>query len=433
MSEARERSELVSGCTLFCKVDTIAAVRDYPPFTACLRLYGVDKRTFKHPDFEYASTKCKVFTVDVDVRALRRSIATVTPWAKKWYECLESAAIEVERSDTGWLPAGDEADFPRQVWLRINFVPAADTKRADGYYYQTFTEEAPRFFNVLQSEVVLGPSLQAVAQDSSTIDTLYKLNGNTNLRAFHVGQGMCSLLHDESQGVLFDAGVGTPIRRPAYQAGAFANELKERLDQIDQLSMVLSHMDSDHWRLLDWDPAILSRISRIYVPSDVDYLPLKSHRITQTIIPVSKMARISFFGPTGLETIAIAFRSNPRSCLDRDGECLVVFCMIQQQLALIPGDYTYEQLHADKAIGRMYSGLTFDAVMVPYHGDDVSAALVPPPTFHGTSQAFFSAGTHRRLQHPDIRSIAAHADMGFQNIAYPSCTEIRSVHLLPHP
>lgn len=66
------------------------------------------------------------------------------------------------------------------------------------------------------------------------------------LTAFHVGQGMCSVLHGPSSGYVLDAGAGTPVRRKDYLASAhddgtpFVDELRPLIDGMARVSAVLS-------------------------------------------------------------------------------------------------------------------------------------------------------------------------------------------------
>lgn len=74
-----------------------------------------------------------------------------------------------------------------------------------------------------------------------------------SLYGYEVGQGMSSLLHNGRDGFLFDAGAGKPIRKTPYQAGALTNyDLRNTLIGL-QVEFFLSHGDSDHWRMLEWD------------------------------------------------------------------------------------------------------------------------------------------------------------------------------------
>ncbi|WP_323116545.1 ComEC/Rec2 family competence protein, partial [Klebsiella variicola] len=68
--------------------------------------------------------------------------------------------------------------------------------------------------------------------------------------SFHVGQGMCSLMTIGNTGIIFDMGAGKPIQRQTYSSKK--NELAENyIDKLENLYILISHIDSDHWRLME--------------------------------------------------------------------------------------------------------------------------------------------------------------------------------------
>ncbi|VVE21644.1 hypothetical protein [Pandoraea anhela] len=418
--------------TLICKIDTLTAFRDYPPLKPCIRMFGVDTRTFHARDFEQIQTQCRVFTVDVEASALKRVLTTVTPCARQWHNAFEAAtATSSARQNTADNAMRAEIDFPRQAWLRIEFEYATQSTRSDGYYYQTFTTDTPQFIELKAAKIILGRSLEYATASMPNYDIRIPAHGASQLCAFHVGQGMCALLHDRSTGILIDAGVGTPIKRPDYHRGTIANDLTPKLQGLSHVSLVLSHMDSDHWRLLDWDPDLVSRISDIFVPEGVDYLPFKSRNFTPNVHAVSGTVRFRLSQAGDAEDWLVALRSNPQCKGDKNGECLVTLCRVRHQVALVSGDYSYGRLQNDCDLGTFFSGLTFDAVIVPDHGSGASAFAVPPSSACGTPQAFFSTGCHKGSIAASMRSLAAHAEAGYQSIVYPSCRDIRLATLLP--
>ena len=258
-----------------------------------------------------------------------------------------------------------------------------------------------------------------------------------DLSAFHVGQGMCALLHGAADGLLLDVGAGVPINRQHYRrwlrapaSGAFTNELRLRTHGLN-LQAIISHPDSDHWRLLDWDPQLFGATRHIFTPAGAPALALKSSRAIGRVSSLAGTTTVAN-GPFG-QPLLKAHRSSPAAS-DRNGECLVVEThtgTLGQDHSLFPGGYVYQRMAADGVAAIVgLSSATLDAVMVPHHGDAASASVLPTPRTAQHTAAFFSAGTHIGYGHPTAASISAHATRGFLNIDQHTCADILE-HRLP--
>ena len=231
---------------------------------------------------------------------------------------------------------------------------------------------------------------------------------------------MCSLLQEVggTVGYLLDAGAGTPVFRSEYQSGmhangnAFVNELmtSQRVTGLSSLWAVLSHPDSDHWRLLDWDTTLLSAAQRVFLPSGAPALAFSSPRVKPKVLGSGSVTH-----HFNVRNSLAVHRSQPVKS-DRNGECLVSVVRCDRKVALLSGDYVYDRMtvDGDPAIAAAAAG-SLDGVVVPHHGDAASAHSVPSPATTGISPAFFSAGLHAGYGHPTTASINAHANFAVVN------------------
>jgi len=253
-------------------------------------------------------------------------------------------------------------------------------------------------------------------------------SGHFSLTAFHVGQGMCSLLAGDEHAFFLDLGAGTPIRRPAYPA-LQKNEVLSSVNNLPsgcRIVVVLSHPDSDHWRLLDWDSRLAASVDAIVLPSRIPSLAFKSQVLSGRVYSADDfVVRLG----SGRDELRV-YRSVPARS-DRNGECLVCNVEIGGRNALLSGDYVYKRMSADghAALSSLQSE-KYDALVVPHHGDRASAKKVPVAN---TDQAiaFFSAGNHASYGHPHAKSRQAHIDRGYVEKAAPKLADIVGVQLLP--
>ncbi len=237
---------------------------------------------------------------------------------------------------------------------------------------------------------------------------------------------MCSLISSEGLGILMDCGAGTPIKRPDYQKGLMVNDLPVAVSHLDSLIAVISHGDSDHWRLLDWDDALAARVEKVVVPVGVSILAFNSPAWTGRVVAVGDCS-FPLGGGVNLDLL----RTRP-SKPDANGEALVAHLYADGVNALLPGDYVYERFGSDgntkiNALG----GQSYDVVVVPHHGCRKSSEHVPAAKVPGRSIAFVSAGDHGGYEHPRQVSLEAHSANSFRVINDKTACNVLSTTLLP--
>jgi len=311
--------------------------------------------------------------------------------------------------------------FPAGFWVRIEYTLAVGETEA--YAYELFTGAPPIAIRVSEVMLIRGP--EVISNFGQHVEPQVSSRaGIWELYAFHVGQGMCALLHNQTCGFLFDSGAGTPIKRPNYQAGTTSsgapmrNDLETR-SRGKKLQMILSHPDSDHWRLLDWDAALCASLTHIFKPSGTPSLPFTSTHIKPRVYDL--------FGTTtvveGAKTLFKSHRSQPRVS-DRNGECLVTEVWLNGT-SLLSGDYVYDRMGLDSepAIVSL-AAATLRAVVVPHHGDKASASVTVRAGTLRASPAFFSAGNHTGYGHPTPQSLAAHRAASFKNLQNTTSEDI---------
>ena len=389
---------------LFAQVDAAFAVQDHWPYETCVRLIGITQESYSH--FE-AMTQAEpqptthTFMIDVSLRDIFMSLGRSSS-TKLLYEKVADAA---------------EATGEQARWFKIKF---RQTKSSTGsYFYELFANADPVYVELEGLESIdSGPPVppHPTVTPGPSLHSLSIGRLGPQLFTFHCGQGMCSLIRDGFSGVLLDAGAGTPVTRDAYRTGrhadgrSFRNDLLTKRSGLKSLTLVLSHPDSDHWRLLDWDAALLDSIQDIYVPVGVPALALKSPHV---IDKVTSAHSITIGGAAQVE----AHRSAPKKP-DKNGECLVACVRTDKGTYLFPGDYVYTRMRDDRnpAVSLLLDE-QFRAVVVPHHGDSKSGFFVPEPAFPGGSVAFFSAGNHRGYGHPTELSLALHRESGYVVVA----------------
>ena len=218
-----------------------------------------------------------------------------------------------------------------------------------------------------------------------------------------------------------------PVVRPNYLKDAKVREaLQSRLQGLKSIDVVLSHTDGDHWRLLAWDNTIRDLVARVYVPAKSKSLVLKDKAISSKVIGTGSFDyKLSDGGRLSL------LRSDPSPSND-NSECLVaVFESAQGKRALLPGDYVYKHYSADSnpQIASLTSNKSsFDAVVVPHHGDKESADDVVNARLNAV--AFFSAGTHPTYGHPTAESRKNHKAKSFIEICMHKQPRIVEITLL---
>ncbi len=405
----RERHEIPDG-VMYCKIETLNAVKDYAPRFPCFRFLGVSEQDFMSAPSEWKTLSgIKVFLMDIEVPAAMLHVY-------RWQAFIED---EFEHSASENGPA----------WIKVEYRRSKNY--SDSYAYPVFTGSLPTYIDIISLSAVSGPAVPRVPTSKPTSEVWLPEDSEPwRLESFHVGQGMCSVFHNEVTGVILDAGAGTPVNRQDYQDRKLVNKLLPLVEKLGcggKLPMVMSHPDADHWRLLDWDPKILDAIGTLYLPGGTPSLAFKSHVVSGRVHGVN--SSMTFRTPSGNATLDV-HRSMP-SYSDKNGECLVAVCQIGGKRALLAGDYVYRRMAADTGPSiPALAGSTYDAVVVPHHGDEASSRGVFRPT-SALAKAFFSAGTHQGYGHPTASSLGEHRRLGYDVVEDHSSRDLNSVWLIP--
>ena len=379
----------------FCTLDTALATKDYLQGGRCARFLGVRKAEFNPQAIERGVT---TFTVDVDY----------------WEFCKAKFGLsdfrQISSAHHDLLTSIDDDLNSNQKWYRVKLEQGKRPAERSSYVYPTFSIDQPQFLRLVELEELRGgPTIPAPQQSSTSRNTRGQGVGQFVFDAFHVGQGMCSVVHDGMNGILIDAGAGAPVTRSAYLGKRISNQLVPLLDQLSQVQCVISHADADHWRLLAWDDRILSKLVSIWVPNGVASLAFRDNALVGKVIGSGDMVL-----PLDQLSDLNVFRSDPLHS-DRNGECLVALFTKGMHKVLAPGDYVYARMRKDNnpAIVALKS-VKYKGVIVPHHGDIASSSKPFRPQTPAT--AFFSAGTHKGFGHPTDQSLNAHSTKGFKNI-----------------
>lgn len=400
---------------LFAQPESFWAVKDYPPYRNCIRFIGVDTSAFEDASFNSAGG-CTTYVIDVDWR----DTGALAFWSVygKW-------------GMQGPILIDPEDAFPPDLWFKVEYERVHEL--ASSYAYPVFQAADPSYIRVRNVSLVKGTSVAPIAATSSVVDLpAISEEAKCSMTAFHVGQGMCSVFHGAHTGYILDAGAGTPVRRKQYLAGVhddgkpFVNELKPLVSALAEAAAIVSHPDSDHWRLLDWDAAVLSKMRSIFLPAGQPALAFAAPAVKPKVVGVAD----HLFRLNSRNWLDVR-RSIPSSS-DKNGECLVTAVRCEGRRGLLPGDYVYERMSSDGngAIVSMTQD-RYDAVVVPHHGDEASSAQVVAPRQPLQSRAFFSAGTHTGYGHPTPSSVASHRRRDFMVIDDHACRDIIGRHLLP--
>ncbi|MCU7283270.1 hypothetical protein OC926_25895 [Pseudomonas peradeniyensis] len=392
----------------YCRVDTFRASKDYLQGGLCIRFIGIESKSKKDLNQEDG---IQTFIVDLDL------------W--KFAEILYKLSPDRGARDFIYALEDDPDEISQWYVLHVKY-----RHHELNYLYATFSEDRPKYFEIKSIakvndlDLTVRPPSQSLSfiretlissgnwaeedPKSAVLSLIMRseyFGGDFVLESFHVGQGMCSLVHNGSWGMLLDMGAGKPVNRPKYPM--LLNGLHEATKSLKSLSLLLSHFDSDHWRMLAWDQKLRRKIEKIYVPSgdrppvfnDVDI----KGRVVQMDDAVVRLAA---------DTLLRVYRSSP-SKNDSNGQCLVATFYKGGKLALLPGDYAYQRFASDgnagisKLLDEVYS-----AVVVPHHGDLASSKSVVD-CVQG-SPAFFSAGTHQGYNHPTAASVEEHKNKKFK-------------------
>lgn len=263
----------------------------------------------------------------------------------------------------------------------------------------------PRFHN---AEKVLNIVNKMPPQTKGDVN--HKYDDDFLLNSYTVGQGMCSLLHNGDVGYLLDAGAGTPVTRKNYLDKKIINELSEDIKRLNKLYLILSHLDSDHFRIIRWDSTILSKIDTIFIPFNLPWIDSSEKSISGKVAAIKKLSVTS----NNLALNAFRTEHYKKSAEKNDNE-LVTHIVLSDKHILFPGDYSYNKITKDKNSSiSVLTQLKYHLLLVPHHGDKDSQYQIPPPQ-NDNSLAYFSAGNHKSWCHPNAESLDEHKLLGYNN------------------
>jgi beta-lactamase superfamily II metal-dependent hydrolase len=411
--------ELEKECVFYCQVESYRATKDYLLGGRCVRLLAVRESEFAVEILQSVTS----LTIDIDFWQFCKLETGIIGWRNiPW-----KTRLEIEERDHA---LGRGIKWYR---LHVRFV-----SRAKSYLYRTFSRQHPQYFEISSFQAhaggagVAAPPLARFKLAGPAAHTAIWPFGSTSLKkkfrfdTFHVGQGMCSLVHDETNGILLDMGAGKPVTRSDYVGGRInVNQLKSLINRLKAVWLVISHADSDHWRIMGWDPTLLSKISQIYAPSGAISVAMQDKALTTRIQGLQD----TIWHLSANTTLQLLRSSPPPAQSDANGECLVAVFDRNGEKVLAAGDYVYKRFGTDGNPGiRALHSADYAAVVVPHHGDEASAESLVSPSHR--AKAFFSAGTHQYWNHPKKASIDAHKGAKFKNISDPTQDNIIRVNLV---
>lgn len=454
--------------TLYAYVDEFLefGYQDYFPYEKCLKLTTIIKDDYLNNSFNEPEG-CKTQNIDINISDKNRHIiyksiiCNYTEINLNLIEILISIFEEIEPKDkfninkledihSSYIKSYDapilinyilmrermrllksdlilSEEERKHAWMKIT---ANLDNNGDSYFYETFNSDDKKIKNITITDIefIHGEELNR-SKSISTLDenklNFFIENVDIKFYSFHVGQGMCSLLTNGDKGILFDMGAGKPILRKDYTT-LITNELANQLlNKLNAVYIFLSHLDSDHSRLMEWEISLGNNINfqekiiNIFIPHMQKSLSFKNEKIIEKIIEIDK----DIFIKNNLIEMKI-HRSNPNK-VKKNNDCIIIKINFNNNKILIPGDYVYKEMYKDNNDNiKSIPTEKFNIIIVPHHGDEASSEKIPTP-LDGNSQAYFSAGTHLGYNHPRKESIQGHEEKGFKVIHDKQCSVIK--------
>jgi len=396
---------------LYCRFESSGNETDYGEGVVAARFIGVRKSDFTRSAFEEGIT---AYTLDI----VESDLASISP-GRRVDEFLHkiNRCIEHESCTSCYAAKND--------WFLITFKQGGKS-----YIYKTFADSAPSFVSFESINPVMGfdlPDFPTFTEShwSSPGEVQYECFG------FEVGQGMATLICDNQNGFLIDAGAGTPITRKQYLApgGLTKNDLTAKVKDLE-IQFVLSHGDGDHWRLLAWDSNLRGRVARYIVPKGVKPVALFDKLVKGKVFSLSpKRGGKASFALGNNQTLDLLRTAPPNPTANNDG--IIAVFSSDNQNALIPGDCVYSDMQSDKNNNvSILINHAYAAIVVPHHGAAESANSVPNASGGSSAIAFFSAGNHKTWKHPSASSVINHTNKGYSDHQNTNPTGITAVPLL---
>jgi len=390
---------------LICFLDKYRCQSDYGDINNCIRLIG-----FEPDEIAENTEKCIFITLDVDVDELCQVRSTKGNFYVKKY-----------------LVKFIDGEFFALIKYR-------KSRTSKSYLYKTISEDPPTFIEI--TSVSFQGKSGVKFKNSRNIMNFITNRSKTALKpesiisydtyqfkCFNVGQGMCSLIHSEKTGYLLDLGAGTPIKRGDYIKKSYKNELKSITSNLDSLHLIISHMDSDHYRIYCWDKDIRDKIKTVYIPANASWILEKDSCMRSAIRHTN---HLSISGKNMQLSIS---RTSPENIHSKNNNALICLLNINEKTILLPGDYVYKNFGSDRntSVSDLKNN-KYDYIVVPHHGDNQSQYEIPDPVMKNTSIAYFSAGDHRGYGHPTQTAIDAHENAGYCSLKNNSTLDIIIMH-----
>lgn len=385
--------------TFVCSLDKISINMDFSPDDLCVRLYG-----FNRDELGEEVDSVNIFSFDIETN---------------YFHSIKS------KKGNYYIPSHIDNFIQKRAYILLKFKHS-NTEKA--YYIKSYNSESgdgmlntPQFIEVISMAFAyqanklikknnLAFDLVTKINFKEEDDVIFSLDGEIKFNAYSVGQGMCSLLHNGVLGVLVDCGAGTPIKKINYQKLS-SNQLAIDLLGLKEVYMILSHLDSDHHRLLSWDECILKKVSKICIPSNTSDLFLKDKSFNGKVVSC-KQVNVSL--PSGNLK---SFRTQPAVAVnENNNNALVSIIKTDKETVLLAGDYLYSLMLRDGNSNiKNLSNEKYSFIVVPHHGDESSQNSVFQ-AYGRAPLAFFSAGDHSGYNHPHALSVLEHERMNYVNV-----------------
>jgi beta-lactamase superfamily II metal-dependent hydrolase len=401
----------------YCRFESSENQSDYGEDLVAARFIGVRKFEFSKESFEKGVTAYTLDIVESDSG----------PMFANPQEFETRRSINVTFDHLGLCDEHQSCPTCHKAndkWFRVVFKHGGNS-----YIYPTFGDSEPRFVSLMSITQVKGPDLPSFPLFSES-DWRSFGEGHYQCLGFEVGQGMATLICNDRNGFLIDAGAGTPIKRENYLAGKLSkNDLITEVANLE-IHFVLSHGDADHWRLLGWDDKLRGQVTKYIVPDGVKPVALFDKVVKGQVVELSPTSGGMTSFVLGNNQSVRLYRTAPHAPTSNNDGIIVVFNSGDQK-ALIPGDCVYSEMMKDTNCSMLLQN-TYAAIVVPHHGDDASANNVPNASSGSHhAVAFFSAGNHATWDHPRQTSLDRHDALGYRNHQNKYPTGINAVTLLP--
>lgn len=215
----------------------------------CIRLTGFDKNVINEE-----SVSIETYTVDIEYQ----TFLNIVSLHRRRYKFL---FLNRFMNGGSYILLKFQASTKKNAYYYRTFNTPGDTKNDKVEYIEIKTlsfQCENKISNVKNHDLYL--KFTTLKNKSKGEDVYENLSNEVFLKAYQVGQGMCSLLHNDTTGYLIDCGIGTPFKKPNYNS--INNSLLADIEKLSTVNLILSHLDTDHYRIISWDSIILGKIKK---------------------------------------------------------------------------------------------------------------------------------------------------------------------------